>query len=88
MKTKKTDTALIGAIKSCGQMSEQIESIADPLFTLIFKLSVLPNRELAQYFIDSDDLQKLEAAHTVLEQMQQGFHNEAVKAAKELTKRK
>ena len=83
---KVTPGQLIKEIKVCQQMADEVEPINELLDALIFRLSRLPNKELANNFINSADLQTLESAYTVLEGMYEGFFKEAQKAASKLAK--
>lgn len=77
---------LLKEMKSSEKLFTRLDAICEPLTDFVAELLFMPDKELKEYFMDSDDLEKIREAMNVLENIKESAYKYGQRKALELLK--
>ena len=81
-----TKNILFNEVKESQSLYEKTKVIIDPLYDFVFDLQCLPEKELKNYFLDAEDLEKIRYAMEIHNTINNSAYNWGRKKAIQLVK--
>jgi hypothetical protein len=77
---------LLKEMKSSEKLYARLDKVCEPLTDFVAEFLFMPDRELKDYFMDADDLEKIREAMNILETMKESAYQYGRRKGEQLLK--